>query len=86
MLSQPQETLQLQQKQGRPVAVTSLAFPAGDVNNFIVGSEEGHVYTACRHGSRAGEISVTLCKCQKKDLLTKTYPVVLVVMSEDSHS
>lgn len=54
MLSQPQETLELQHKQGRPVAVTSLAFPAGDVNNFIVGSEEGHVYTACRHGSRAG--------------------------------
>jgi dynein intermediate chain len=54
MLSQPQETLELQHKQGRPVAVTSLAFPAADVNNFIVGSEEGHVYTACRHGSRAG--------------------------------
>jgi hypothetical protein len=34
--------------------VTSLAFPTGDVNNFIVGSEEGTVYTACRHGSRAG--------------------------------
>jgi len=23
---------------------------AGDVNNFVVGSEEGSVYTACRHG------------------------------------
>jgi dynein intermediate chain len=46
--------LQLQYKQGKPVAVTSMAFPVGDVNNFIVGSEEGHVYTACRHGSRAG--------------------------------
>ena len=34
--------------------MTSLAFPTGDVNNFIVGSEEGTVYTACRHGSRAG--------------------------------
>jgi dynein intermediate chain len=62
MLSQPQEVLQLQHKQGRPVAVTSLAFPAGDVNNFIVGSEEGNVYTACRHGSRAGrEISSLSC-------------------------
>ena len=58
MLSQPQETLELQHKQGRPVAVTSLAFPAGDVNNFIVGSEEGHVYTACRHGSRAGVLDL----------------------------
>lgn len=36
------------------MAVTSLSFPNGDVNNFIVGSEEGTVYTACRHGSRAG--------------------------------
>jgi len=54
MLSQPQETLELQHKQGKPVAVTSLAFPYGDVNNFIVGSEEGHVYSACRHGSKVG--------------------------------
>ena len=55
MLSQPQETLELQQKQSKAVAVTSLSFPAGDVNNFIVGSEEGAVYTACRHGS-SGEV------------------------------
>lgn len=55
MLSAPQETLELQQaKQSKPVAVTSLAFPTGDVNNFVVGSEDGAVYTACRHGSRAG--------------------------------
>lgn len=54
MLSQPQEVLELQQKQSKAVAVTSLSFPAGDVNNFVVGSEEGAVYTACRHGSRAG--------------------------------
>ncbi|GLG92758.1 Cytoplasmic dynein 1 intermediate chain [Gryllus bimaculatus] len=54
MLSQPQETLELQHKQGKAVAVTSLAFPSGDVNNFVVGSEEGTVYSACRHGSKAG--------------------------------
>ena len=58
MLAQPQETLELQQKQSKAVAVTSLSFPAGDVNNFIVGSEEGAVYTACRHGSRAGILDV----------------------------
>eukprot|EP00095_Tigriopus_kingsejongensis_P000855 maker-scaffold1106_size62344-snap-gene-0.14 protein:Tk00855 transcript:maker-scaffold1106_size62344-snap-gene-0.14-mRNA-1 annotation:"cytoplasmic dynein 1 intermediate chain isoform x9" len=57
MLSQPQETLELH-KQNRSVAVTSLSFPTGDVNNFIVGSEEGAVYTACRHGSRAGILDV----------------------------
>jgi dynein intermediate chain len=58
MLSQPQESLELQQKQSRPVAATCVSFPAGDVNNFIVGSEEGAVYTACRHGSRAGVLDV----------------------------
>ncbi|XP_049791766.1 cytoplasmic dynein 1 intermediate chain isoform X13 [Schistocerca nitens] len=54
MLSKPQETLELHHKQGKPVAATCLAFPHGDVNNFVVGSEEGAVYSACRHGSKAG--------------------------------
>ncbi len=36
------------------MATTCLSFPQNDVNNFIVGSEEGTLYTACRHGSRAG--------------------------------
>ena len=46
-----QETMELQHKQSRAVAVTCLAFPHGDVNNFIVGSEEGSVFT--------GKISLT---------------------------
>ncbi|OXU22303.1 hypothetical protein TSAR_001590 [Trichomalopsis sarcophagae] len=54
MLSQPQETLELQNKQSKQIAVTQLAFPSGDVNNFVVGSEDGAVYSACRHGTRAG--------------------------------
>ncbi|XP_077374394.1 dynein, cytoplasmic 1, intermediate chain 2a-like isoform X4 [Festucalex cinctus] len=54
MLSQPQDSLELVFKQSKAVAVTSMAFPLGDVNNFIVGSEDGSVYTACRHGSKAG--------------------------------
>lgn len=45
MLSQPQESLELQAKQSKPVAVTCLAFPNGDVNNFVVGSEDGTVYS-----------------------------------------
>lgn len=28
----------------RYVAATCMSFPAGDINNFIVGSEEGAVY------------------------------------------
>lgn len=56
MLAQPQETLDLQQRQSRAVAGTCMAFPQpqSDINNFIVGSEEGIIYSACRHGPRAG--------------------------------
>lgn len=54
MLSQPQESMELVYNKSKPVAVTGMAFPAGDVNNYVVGSEEGTVYTASRHGSKAG--------------------------------
>uniref|UniRef100_A0A8C2QSR1 Cytoplasmic dynein 1 intermediate chain 2 n=1 Tax=Capra hircus TaxID=9925 RepID=A0A8C2QSR1_CAPHI len=49
-----QDSMELVHKQSKAVAVTSMSFPVGDVNNFVVGSEEGSVYTACRHGSKAG--------------------------------
>lgn len=45
MLSQPLETLELHTKQSKPIAATCLMFPHGDVNNFVVGSEEGTVYS-----------------------------------------
>ncbi|CAK1598383.1 unnamed protein product [Parnassius mnemosyne] len=54
MLSQPQETLDLQHRQSKAVAVTAMGFPHGDVNNFVLGSEDGNIYTGCRHGARAG--------------------------------
>ncbi|XP_076393741.1 cytoplasmic dynein 1 intermediate chain short wing isoform X50 [Megachile rotundata] len=54
MLSQPLETLELHTKQSKPIAATCLAFPYGDVNNFVVGSEDATVYSACRHGTKAG--------------------------------
>ncbi|XP_060949215.1 cytoplasmic dynein 1 intermediate chain 1 isoform X2 [Limanda limanda] len=54
MLSQPQETMELVYNKSKPVAVTGMAFPTGDVNNYVVGSEDGTVYTASRHGSKAG--------------------------------
>ncbi|XP_050304113.1 cytoplasmic dynein 1 intermediate chain isoform X4 [Anthonomus grandis grandis] len=56
MLGQPQEILDLHRMQGKPVAVTCLDFPSSDVNNFVVGSEEGAAYSACRHGTKAGII------------------------------
>uniref|UniRef100_A0A674A4V9 Dynein cytoplasmic 1 intermediate chain 2 n=1 Tax=Salmo trutta TaxID=8032 RepID=A0A674A4V9_SALTR len=48
------DSLELVFKQSKAVAVTSMAFPLGDVNNFVVGSEDGSVYTACRHGRVPG--------------------------------
>ncbi|CAF0703857.1 unnamed protein product [Brachionus calyciflorus] len=53
-MNTPQETLELQCKQTKQVAVTSMAFRPGDVNNFIIGSEEGPIYTATRHGNKSG--------------------------------
>lgn len=55
MLSAAQDTLELNQSmQSKPVAVTSMSFPNGDYNNFVLGSEEGSAYAACRHGAKAG--------------------------------
>ena len=42
--------MELMYNKSRSVAVTGMAFPIGDVNNFVVGSEEGLVYSASRHG------------------------------------
>jgi len=59
-LLQPQEVLELHNKQSKPVtatapvAATALEFPEGEVNGFLVGSEEGAIYQAFRHGSKAG--------------------------------
>ncbi|XP_055389732.1 cytoplasmic dynein 1 intermediate chain isoform X4 [Condylostylus longicornis] len=54
MLSVPQDTMELQQRQSKPISVTSMAFPNNEINNFVVGSEDGYVYSAFRHGTRAG--------------------------------
>lgn len=45
MLSAPQETLELHHRQSKAVAVTSMGFPQGDVNNFVLGGEDGNIYT-----------------------------------------
>jgi len=44
--------LELTAKQARAVSVTSLAFPGDTVNNFILGSEDGVVYSGQRHGNK----------------------------------
>ncbi len=45
-MNSPQETLELQCKQSKSVAVTTMGLRNSDVNNFIVVSEEGPIYSA----------------------------------------
>lgn len=42
--------MELYYNKSKVIAVTGMAFPAGDTNNFVVGSEEGTVFKASRHG------------------------------------
>jgi dynein intermediate chain, cytosolic len=49
-MNEPQEFIELQCKQTKYVATTCMGFRSGDVNNFVIGSEEGPVYMASRHG------------------------------------
>ncbi|XP_023235090.1 cytoplasmic dynein 1 intermediate chain 1-like [Centruroides sculpturatus] len=59
MLSSPIDSMELnQQKQSRAVAASCISFPTGDYNNFVVGSEEGILYAACRHGTKPGIVDV----------------------------
>ncbi|CAL8073119.1 unnamed protein product [Calicophoron daubneyi] len=54
MLGQPQQSMELTYRQTRTVAATSMSFFNEDVNNFLVGSEDGRVYMGSRHGNQAG--------------------------------
>lgn len=31
-----------------------MAFPNNEINNFVLGNEDGCVYSGCRHGTRSG--------------------------------
>ncbi len=53
MMTQPQESMDLAYKT-KPVAATRMVFPGVEVNNFIIGSEEGQAYSGSRHGNKAG--------------------------------
>ncbi|VDO06757.1 unnamed protein product [Brugia timori] len=52
-LNQPIDVIDLAWKQ-KQVTCTCMSFALDDVNNFVVGSEEGNVYTASRHGNKGG--------------------------------
>ena len=58
LLTYNTETLELSNKLNKPVtapvAVTSLSFPDGEVNSFLVGSEEGAIFQGYRHGTTSG--------------------------------
>ncbi|MFH4980624.1 hypothetical protein AB6A40_007333 [Gnathostoma spinigerum] len=52
-LNQPIDVIDLSLKQ-KLVTCTCLSFFLDDVNNFVVGSEEGNLYSASRHGNEGG--------------------------------
>lgn len=59
MLSQPQETVELyaaasKASSKQTVAVKCMSFPTNEYNSFVVGSEDGYVYGAVRHGNKPG--------------------------------
>lgn len=41
-------------RQSKSIAITCMAFPKNDINNFVLGSEDGCVYSGCRHSTRPG--------------------------------
>lgn len=73
MLSQPQETLELQHKQAKPIAVTCFTFPYNDVNNFVLGSEEGIVYSGnISYFVRTyGNVLFAILMCERCSLQTR---------------
>ncbi|ESN94691.1 hypothetical protein HELRODRAFT_107931 [Helobdella robusta] len=58
MLSQPQETMELQHKQSKQAAAMCFSFACCDSNNFVLGCEECVVYSACRHGNKTGILDI----------------------------
>ncbi|CAH8653021.1 unnamed protein product [Heterobilharzia americana] len=54
MLSQPQQSMELTHRQARTVAATCMSFVDENVNNFVVGSEDGRAYIGSRCGNQAG--------------------------------
>ena len=56
IMQEPSETRELVAQQSKQqVAVTALSFPEGESNNFVVGSEEGVVFSASRQEGIAGQ-------------------------------
>ncbi|XP_055842712.1 cytoplasmic dynein 1 intermediate chain-like [Episyrphus balteatus] len=48
------DTLELQPRQSNPIAISCMSFPSNEINNLVMGSEDGNVYYAYRHGIRSG--------------------------------
>ncbi|CAH8658553.1 unnamed protein product [Schistosoma margrebowiei] len=54
MLGQPQQSMELTHRQARIVAATCMSFLDENVNNFLVGSEDGRAYAGSLHGNLTG--------------------------------
>ena len=59
--------MELTAKQSRAVSVTTLAFPGDSTNNFILGSEDGVIYSGQRHGNKK------VCNFKTRAILNATY-------------
>ncbi|CAI4223210.1 unnamed protein product [Auanema sp. JU1783] len=49
-LTQPVDGKEIMNKQGKQFPVTCMSFPVAEMNNFVVGCEDGRVYAVSRHG------------------------------------
>ncbi|EYC43551.1 hypothetical protein Y032_0490g2388 [Ancylostoma ceylanicum] len=50
-LTQPVDGKELLSRQGKQIPCLCMSFPVADMNNFVVGSEDGHAYALSRHGT-----------------------------------
>uniref|UniRef100_A0A1I7XV41 WD_REPEATS_REGION domain-containing protein n=1 Tax=Heterorhabditis bacteriophora TaxID=37862 RepID=A0A1I7XV41_HETBA len=50
-LTQPVDGKELLSRQGKQIPCLCMSFPIADMNNFVVGSEDGHAYALSRHGT-----------------------------------
>lgn len=73
-----QESMELIYNKSKPVAVTCMAFPASDVNNYVVGSEEGTIYTASRHGRSVVSVTAHIIHLHTLFMLRRPNPSIVL--------
>mmetsp|Transcript_17346 Transcript_17346/g.45272 ORF Transcript_17346/g.45272 Transcript_17346/m.45272 type:complete len:630 (-) Transcript_17346:40-1929(-) len=54
-ITSPQDTIELVADGKKPISASAFSFPLNETNNFVVGSEDGAVFSCHRHGSKQGQ-------------------------------